>query len=82
MHVQNKHRPAFRIIRGSSGLWEVVEEGIREALALFRAPQAALSYACDLAAMHKGSVVMVFDRVSAKPRGAAVRGHRGPVRLQ
>ena len=54
--------PAFRIVRGSSGLWEVVEEGIRDALALFRAPQAALSYACDLAAMRKGSVVVVLGR--------------------
>jgi hypothetical protein len=81
MHVQNKRRPAFRIIRGSSGLWEVVEDGIREALALFRAPQAALSYACDLAAMHKGSLVMVFDHVS--PRTAApVHQHRGPASLQ
>jgi hypothetical protein len=54
--------PSFRIVRGSSGLWEVVEEGIRGALALFKAPQAALSFACDLAAMRKGSVVVVFDR--------------------
>jgi hypothetical protein len=72
MQVENTRRPAFRIVRGSSGLWEVVEDGIREALALFRAPQAALSYACDLAAMHKGSVVMVFDRVAPRSRGASV----------
>src|SRR6266478_3760780 len=35
--------PAFRIFRGTSGLWEVVEDGIGGALALFKAPQAALS---------------------------------------
>ena len=60
--------PSYRIVRGASGLWEVVEEGIREALALFKAPQAALSYACDLAAMRKGSVVVVFDKLPMHPR--------------
>ena len=81
MHLEHKPRPAFRIVRGSSGLWEVIEEGIREALGLFRAPQAALSYACDLAAMHKGSVVMVFDRIPMRTRGNVLH-HRGPNRLQ
>lgn len=62
MRIKSRSKPSFRIVRGASGLWEVAEEGIREALALFRAPQSALSYACDLAAVRKGSVVMVFDR--------------------
>lgn len=61
--------PAFRIVRGASGLWEVVEEGMREALALFRAPQAALSYACDVAAERKGSVVVILNRMPARKRG-------------
>ncbi len=67
MHVdeQKQTPPAFRIVRGTSGLWEVIEEGFREALALFKAPQAALSYACDLAAKRKGSLVVVFDRMPA-----------------
>ena len=62
MRIKNRTKPSFRIVRGASGLWEVAEEGIREVLALFRAPQSALSYACDLAAVRKGSVVMVFKR--------------------
>jgi hypothetical protein len=62
-------RPAFRIVRGSSGLWEVVEVGIREALALFQAPQAALSYACDVAAERKGSLVVILNKVPARRRG-------------
>jgi len=81
MHLEHKPRPAFRIVRGSSGLWEVIEEGIREALGLFRAPQAALSYACHLAAMREGSVVMVFDRIPMSTR-ANVVDHRGPRRFQ
>jgi hypothetical protein len=62
MQVTKENPPAFRIVRGSSGLWEVLEEGIRGALALFKAPQAALSFACDLAAVRKGSVVVVFEK--------------------
>ncbi|MEO8164066.1 MAG: hypothetical protein ABI619_01590 [Betaproteobacteria bacterium] len=81
MRVKSRNQPSFRIARGSSGLWEVVEEGIRGALALFRAPQSALSYACDLAAVRKGSVVMVFDRVRARERMAAHVGSPMP-RLQ
>ena len=59
---QNISPPSYRIVRGTSGLWEVVEEGIRGALALFKVPQAALSYACALAAVRKGSVVVVFHK--------------------
>ena len=75
-------RPAFRIVRGPSGLWEVLEEGIREALALFKAPQAALSYACDLAAVRKGSLVVVFNRIPMRARrGISIMGP-GPASLQ
>ena len=70
LKMQRAIRPAFRIVRGSSGLWEVVEEGIREALALFKAPQAALSYACDLAATRRGSLVVVFNKVPMRGRRA------------
>jgi len=70
LKMQRAIRPAFRIVRGSSGLWEVVEEGIREALGLFKAPQAALSYACDLAAARRGSIVVVFHQVPMRGRRA------------
>ncbi len=70
MRIKSRSKPSFRIVRSASGLWEVAEEGIREALALFRAPQSALSYACDLAAVRKGSVVMVFEREPLRRRGA------------
>ena len=78
----NQTPPAFRIVRGSSGLWEVVEEGIRDALALFKAPQAALSYACDLAATRKGSVVVVFDRPSLSARVGMASMGAGSASLQ
>lgn len=81
MQSRRKSQPAFHIVRGSSGLWEVVEEGIREALALFKAPQAALSYACDLAARHKGTVVMIFDRRPTR-RGGFARVGPGSASLQ
>ena len=75
-------RPEFRIVRGSSGLWEVVEEGIREALAFFKAPQAALSYACQLAAARKGSLVVVFRRVPIRARRSVSIMGPGPASLQ
>jgi len=61
-------RPAFRIVRGPSGFWAVLEEGIRGALGLFRAPQAALSYACAVAAERNGSLVVVVDQAPARRR--------------
>ena len=75
-------RPAFRIVRGASGLWEVLEEGIREALAFFRAPQAALSCACHLAAVHKGSLVVVFNRIPTRARRSISIMGPGPASLQ
>lgn len=79
MQSKRATRPVFRIVRGSSGLWEVAEEGMRDALAIFRAPQAALSYACDLAAMRKGSLVVIFDRLPAGVRsGIATMGPGSP----
>ena len=82
--MQNKkeNSPAFRIVRGPSGLWEVVEEGIRGALALFRAPQSALSYACDQAAKRQGSVVVVFDRLPIGARSRIATMGRGSASLQ
>ena len=65
---KNNASPAFRIVRSAKGLWEVMEEGLNDAVALFKAPQAALSYACDLAAARKGSLVVVFDRIPMTPR--------------
>lgn len=82
MQIERETPPAFRIVRGSSGLWEVVEEGIREALALFKAPQGALSYACDLAAMRKGSVVVVFDRLPIGMRSRIATMGPGSASLQ
>lgn len=82
MKIKQKTPPAYRIVRGSSGLWEVVEEGIREALALFNAPQAAMSYACDLAAMRKGSLVMVFDRLPIGRRNGIATMGPGSASLQ
>jgi hypothetical protein len=82
LKMQRAIRPAFRIVRGSSGLWEVVEEGIREALALFKAPQAALSYACDLAAARRGSLVVVFNKVPMRGRRALSMMAPGAASLQ
>ena len=82
MQINKGNPPAFRIVRGTSGLWEVVEEGIRDAIALFKAPQAALSYACDLAASRKGSIVVVFDRLPAGVRNAIASMGPGSASLQ
>jgi hypothetical protein len=53
---------SFRVLRGSGGQWEVVEDGHNEALASFDAPQAALSFACSVAEARHGSLVVVFDQ--------------------
>jgi hypothetical protein len=68
---------AFRVVRGSTGQWEVVEEGASQALARFEAPQAALSYACSVAEARNGSLVVVFDQPRARrPAQYALRGAR------
>lgn len=82
MQTKQENPPAFRIVRGPSGLWEVVEEGIRGALALFKAPQSALSYACDQAATRRGSVVIVFDRLPIGARSGIATMRRGSASLQ
>jgi hypothetical protein len=82
MELERETSPAFRIVRGATGHWEVVEEGLRDALALFKAPQAALSYACDLAAARKGSLVVVFDRMPIGSRGGTATAVAAPTSLQ
>lgn len=79
---KNTTPPAFRIVRSAKGLWEVMEEGLNDAVALFKAPQAALSYACDLAAARKGSLVVVFDRVPVTSRSAMSAMNPGAATLQ
>lgn len=68
MDMQSGFSTSFRVLRGAGGQWEVVEEGQKKALAQFEAPQAALSYACSIAAARHGSLVVVFDHpVRRKP---------------
>lgn len=68
---------AFRVVRGTTGQWEVVEEGSSQALARFEAPQAALSYACAVAESRNGSLVVVFDEPRARrPQQFTLRGAR------
>lgn len=62
MDVNPGFSTSFRVLRGASGQWEVVQEGQNVALARFEAPQAALSYACSLAESRHGSLVVVFDQ--------------------
>lgn len=68
---------AFRVLRGTSGQWEVVEEGKSRAVASFEAPQAALSYACSIAEAKHGSLVVVFDEPrQPKSRSRPARDYR------
>jgi hypothetical protein len=68
MDMQPGFSTSFRVLRGAGGQWEVVEEGQKNALAQFEAPQAALSYACSIAEARHGSLVVVFDQpVRRKP---------------
>ena len=79
---QTASPPLYRIVRGASGLWEVVEEGMRSAMALFKAPQAALSYACDLAVVRNGSVVFVFHKLPLGARNVMPTMGQGSASLQ
>jgi hypothetical protein len=77
MNVNPGFSTAFRVLRGNSGQWEVVEEGKSCAVASFEAPQAALSYACSIAEAKHGSLVIVFDQPhQPKSRHRAARYHR------
>lgn len=77
MHSSQEISTAFRVVRGPTGQWEVVEEGHDETLARFEAPQAALSYACNLAASTSGSLVVVFDEPSRLPGRRTTAPMRG-----
>lgn len=61
MQITPGFSTAFRVRRGPSGQWEVLEDGCRRALARFEAPQAALSFACTVAEAKNGSLAVVFD---------------------
>jgi hypothetical protein len=69
---------AFRVLRGASGLWVVMEEGCSRALAVFEAPQAALSFACSIAEAKNGALQVEF---AAPPRTKSTAryayGHAG-----
>jgi len=72
---------AFRVLRGASGLWEVVEEGCSRVLAAFEAPQAALSFACSIAEAKNGSLQVVFAeprRKKSTARPASAYSHARP----
>lgn len=77
MDVTPGFSTAIRVVRGNNGQWEVVEEGCRQALARFEAPQAALSYACSVAEAKNGSLVVVFDQPRVRrPAQFTLRGAR------
>lgn len=79
MDVTPGFSTAFRVLRSSSGHWEVVEEGKSSAVASFEAPQAALSFACSLAEARNGSLVVVFDEPRRpRPTMRAGRNFRLP----
>ena len=59
-----------------------MEEGIRESLAIFKAPQAARSYACDLAMMREGSLPVVFDSLPVGVRSEIATLGLGSASLQ
>lgn len=61
MQITPGFSTAFRVRRGPSGQWEVMEEGCHRALARFEAPQAAVSFACTVAEAKNGSLAVVFD---------------------
>jgi hypothetical protein len=77
MNVTPGFSTAFRVLRGTSGLWEVMQEGCSRALARFEAPQAALSYACSIAEARNGALVVVFDKPRQMKSKSMTRPARG-----
>ena len=76
MNIDPGFSTSFRVLRGGGGQWEVVEEGQKDVLARFDAPQAALSYACSVAEARHGSLVVVFDQ---PPRRRPVHSVQQPL---
>lgn len=76
MDVTPGFSTAFRVLRGNSGQWEVLEEGRKNAVASFDAPQAALSFACSMAEAKNGSLVVVFDQPRRRTAQRAMPGYR------
>ncbi len=76
MDVMPGFSTAFRVLRGDSGQWEVLEEGKKSALASFNASQAALSFACSIADEKNGSLVVVFDQPRRQKTAARASAHQ------
>jgi hypothetical protein len=81
MDVTPGFSAAFRVLRGISGQWEVLEDGKKDAVASFDAPQAALSFACSIAEAKNGSLVVVFDQPRQRKSAMRLPGYSpaGPV---
>ncbi|MEO8164293.1 MAG: DUF2188 domain-containing protein, partial [Betaproteobacteria bacterium] len=62
MGLDQRGSPVFCVMPGTSGQWDVKEEGFEKSLASFDEQDDALEYASDLAGTKDGSTVKVFDQ--------------------
>ncbi len=68
MGLDQRGSPAFCVMPGRSGQWDVKEEGFEKSLASFDEQEDALEYARDLAGTKEGSTVKVFDQQGKQVR--------------
>lgn len=61
MGFDQKESSVFRIKRGNTGKWNVMQAGIEKPLASFDTQDAASEYAFGLASTKDGSNVEIFD---------------------
>ena len=61
MGFDQKGSSVFRVKRGNSGKWNVMQAGIEKPLASFDTQDVASEYAFELASTKDGSKVEIFD---------------------
>ena len=61
MGLDQRGSPAFSVVAGKSGQWDVKEEGFEKSLASFDEREDAIEYAQDLAGTKDGSTVKIYD---------------------
>jgi hypothetical protein len=66
MGFDQKGSSVFRVKRGNTGKWNVMQAGIEKPLASFDTQDVASEYAFELASTKDGSNVEIFDEYGAQ----------------
>lgn len=72
MGFDQKGTPVFCVVQGTSGQWDVLEEGFEKPLASFNSSTDARTYAEDLARTKEGSMVKMIGGESRPQKSSTM----------